>query len=108
MPPAIRSDSWSGSSAPIALKRPTSTWSARARTIGETAWAARFFQDARARGARRVTAVTWPGNQISVKFHKGMGFVPSLGPGWQNLYGTPAYADYDAEGDDRVVFTRDL
>ena len=68
----------------------------------------RFFQDARSRGARRVTAVTWPGNQISVKFHKGMGFVPSLGPGWQNLYGTPAYADYDADGDDRVVFTRDL
>lgn len=68
----------------------------------------RFFEDARAHGARRVTAVTWPGNQLSVKFHRAMGFVPSQGPGSQNLYGTPAYADYDADGEDRVVFSRDL
>jgi len=30
------------------------------------------------------------------------------GAGTQNLYGTPAYPDYDAEGDDRVVFSREL
>jgi hypothetical protein len=37
-----------------------------------------------------------------------MGFVPSTGPGTQNLYGTPAYPDYDADGGDRVVFSREL
>ena len=39
----------------------------------------RFFEDARARGARRVGAVTWPGNRVSVGFHRAMGFVPSTG-----------------------------
>jgi ribosomal protein S18 acetylase RimI-like enzyme len=68
----------------------------------------RFFEDARARGARTVTAVTWPGNRISVGFHRAMGFTPADGPGTQNLYGTPAYPDYDADGDDRVVFSREL
>ena len=68
----------------------------------------RFFEDARASGARRVLAVTWPGNRVSVGFHRGLGFVPSDGPGTQNLYGTPAYPDYDAVGGDRVVFNRDL
>lgn len=68
----------------------------------------RFFDDVRARGARRVTAVTWPGNRISVGFHRALGFLPSTGPGTQNLYGTPAYPDYDAARDDRVVFSREL
>ena len=68
----------------------------------------RFFEDVRARGAQRVTAITWPGNRISVGFHRAMGFTPADGPGTQNLYGTPAYPDYDADGDDRVVFSREL
>ena len=67
-----------------------------------------FFADARARGARRVTAITWPGNRVSVGFHRAMGFAPAVGPGTQNLYGTPAYPDYDADGDDRVVFSREI
>jgi hypothetical protein len=37
-----------------------------------------------------------------------MGFAPDEGSGTQRLYGTPAYADYDGEGEDRVVFTRAL
>ena len=68
----------------------------------------RFFEDVRGRGARRVTAVTWPGNRVSVGFHRALGFLPSEGPGTQNLYGTPAYPDYDAARDDRVVFSRGL
>ena len=68
----------------------------------------RFFEDMRAGGIRRVMAVTWPGNRISVGFHRAMGFTPDEGTGTQRLYGTPAYPDYDAEGDDRVVFSRDL
>jgi L-amino acid N-acyltransferase YncA len=68
----------------------------------------RFFEDMRARGIHRVSAVTWPGNRGSVGFHRAMGFIPADGAGTQNLYGTPAYPDYDADGDDRVVFSRPL
>jgi ribosomal protein S18 acetylase RimI-like enzyme len=68
----------------------------------------RFLADARASGVRRVTAVTWPGNQVSVGFHRAMGFLPDEGPGTQRLYGTPAYPDYDGDGQDRVVFSLDL
>ena len=68
----------------------------------------RFFEDVRGRGARRVTAITWPGNRTSIAFHRAMGFLPADGDGTQNLYGTPAYADYDADGDDRDAFSREL
>lgn len=68
----------------------------------------RFFEDVRARGARRVTAITWPANRVSVGFHRAMGFTPFDGPGTQRLYGTPAFPDYDGEGDDRTVFSRAL
>jgi len=68
----------------------------------------RFLDDIAGRGVRRVTAVTWPGDRASVAFHRALGFTPDTGPGTQNLYGTPAYPDYDAEGDDRVVFSREL
>jgi GNAT superfamily N-acetyltransferase len=67
-----------------------------------------FFDDVRERGARRVIAITWPGNRVSVRFHGAMGFRPADGPGTQNLYGPPAYPDYDGAGDDRVVFSRAL
>jgi ribosomal protein S18 acetylase RimI-like enzyme len=68
----------------------------------------RFFDDVRGRGVQRVTAITWPANRISVGFHRAMGFVPDEGPGTQRLYGIPAFPDYDGEGDDRTVFTREL
>jgi len=68
----------------------------------------RFFADARARGATRVTAVTWPGNRISVAFHRALGFRVDDGPGTQPLYGTPSHPDHDGEGEDRVVFFREL
>lgn len=68
----------------------------------------RFFEDMRSRDVGRVTAVTWPGNRISVGFHRAMGFSADAGPGTQRLYGTPAYPDYDAYGDDRVVFSRTI
>jgi ribosomal protein S18 acetylase RimI-like enzyme len=68
----------------------------------------RFFDDVSRGGARQVSAVTWPGNRLSINFHRAMGFRVDDGPGTQRLYGTPAYADYDAAGDDKVVFIRDL
>jgi L-amino acid N-acyltransferase YncA len=68
----------------------------------------RFFDDARALGARRVTAVTWPGNRQSIAFHRSIGFAVDDGPGTQSIYGTPAHVDHDGEGEDRVVFLLDL
>lgn len=67
-----------------------------------------FFADAQAIGARRVRAVTWPGNRPSVAFHGALGFVIDDGPGTVPIYGTPAHPDHDGDGEDRVVFTRDL
>lgn len=68
----------------------------------------RFFEDVAARGARRVASVTWPGNRISVAFHTAMGFLPDDGAGTQRLYGTPSWADFDGDGEDRVRFSREL
>jgi len=68
----------------------------------------RFITDVEGRGVRRVSAITWPGNRISVAFHLALGFRPVGGPGTQHLYGTAAYPDYDHPGEDRVVFVRDL
>ena len=68
----------------------------------------RAFVDLAERGARRVLAVTWPGNPGSVAFHRAMGFRIEESPGSQRLYGTPAVADYDGPGEDRVLFIREL
>ena len=68
----------------------------------------RFIADVRARGVRRVRAITWPGNRTSVAFHTALGFRPADGPDTQRLYGTPAYPDYDYHGEDRVAFVLDL
>lgn len=68
----------------------------------------RFFDDARAAGAREVHAVTWPGNRRSVAFHRSLGFRPDDGDGTSVLYGTPAVAGYDFGTEDRVAFVREL
>jgi RimJ/RimL family protein N-acetyltransferase len=57
---------------------------------------------------RRVMAITWPGNRVSVAFHRSIGFRVVEGPGTQRLYGSPAFPDYDGDGEDRVVFVREL
>jgi GNAT superfamily N-acetyltransferase len=68
----------------------------------------RFFADASERGARRVRAITWSENRVSIRFHQALGFRPLDGPGSRNLYGTIGFPDYDYPGDDRVVFERPL
>jgi GNAT superfamily N-acetyltransferase len=68
----------------------------------------RFFEDARTAGAQEVQAITWPGNRVSVAFHRAVGFLPKDGPGTQVLYGTPAVAGYDYGLEDRVVLIRAL
>ncbi len=79
----------------------------RRRGIGRALYE-RAFADLAAHGAVRVRAITWPGNRVSVGFHRAMGFRIDDGTGTQPIYGTPAYPDYDGPGEDRVVFVRDL
>ena len=64
----------------------------------------RFFDDVAARGVREVRAITWAGNRVSIGFHASIGFRVDDGPGTQRLYGTTAYADYEGDGRDMVVF----
>ena len=60
------------------------------------------------RGVRHIAAITWPGNRTSVSLHRSMGSRPVEGPGTQPIYGTPAYPDDDAAGEDRVHVVREL
>lgn len=80
---------------------------ARRRGIGRALYE-RAFADLATHGARRVTAITWPGDRTSVAFHRAMGFRADDGPGTRPIYGTPAHPDHDGGGEDRVVFLRDL
>jgi ribosomal protein S18 acetylase RimI-like enzyme len=67
-----------------------------------------FVNDAADTGATRITAVAWPGEPIALAFFRGIGFRADDGPGTQNLFGTPAYPDYEGGGEDRVVLNRPL
>jgi ribosomal protein S18 acetylase RimI-like enzyme len=55
-----------------------------------------FTARASARGAGRMKAITTPGNQSSVEFHRALGYRVELA------------ADYAGPGRDRYVFTREL
>jgi GNAT superfamily N-acetyltransferase len=68
----------------------------------------RFFDDARAGGRSVVSAITWPANRTSIAFHRALGFEIQGGPESQNLYGTPAWAGYDFDGEDRTILSRRL
>lgn len=81
--------------------------SRRRRGLGRSLYE-RAFADLAGRGAKRVLAVTWPGNRTSIAFHRAIGFRVDDGPGTQRLYGTPAHPDHDGPDEDRVVFIRDL
>jgi ribosomal protein S18 acetylase RimI-like enzyme len=79
----------------------------RRRAIGR-AMIESFLADVATAGARSVTALAWPGDPIPIAFFRALGFRPLDGPGSQNLYGTPAFPDYEAPGEDRIVFAREL
>src|SRR5579862_3012567 len=66
----------------------------------------RFVADARAAGRSRIVATVWPGNHGAIAFHLALGFELLIGPGTQNLYGTPAYPAYDHDREDRSVLVR--
>ena len=67
-----------------------------------------FVADVAAARVETVTAVGWPGEPIATAFFGSLGFQPAAGPGSQNRYGTPAWPDYEAPGEDRVLFVRQL
>jgi len=69
---------------------------------------ARFAADARARGARRIRAVIWPGNRVGVAFLREVGFSAVDSVGGAHLYGSPAVVDYDGEEEDRTILTLEL
>lgn len=77
----------------------------RRRGIGR-ALVESFLADVAAGGVGTVVALAWPGEPIAIAFFRALGFRAGDGPGSQNLYGTPAYPDYEAPGEDRIVFRR--
>jgi GNAT superfamily N-acetyltransferase len=64
----------------------------------------RFFVAAQMHGRRWVRSVTAPSNQLSIAFHRGVGFVPMHG---DILFdGLQVWLDYAGTGGHRVVFRR--
>jgi len=66
----------------------------------------RFFAAAAMLGCRKVRCVTSPINKGSVAFHRRMGFFAQ--DGGTTIDGMPVVEGYDGNGEDRVVFTRNL
>ena len=56
-------------------------------------------------GSDTIEATVWPGNRVGVRFLEGLGFMASPESS-EPLYGIPAIADFDGEGEDRAVFVR--
>lgn len=67
-----------------------------------------FLGDATTAGAATAIAVAWPGEPIASAFFRAVGFEADDGPGSRNLFGSPAFPDFDGSGEDRVVFVRRL
>jgi len=66
----------------------------------------RFFAAARQRGCSTVRCVTAPVNTGSIAFHTRMGFQVEKINGVSNR--VPCTINYDGNGQDRVLFVRDL
>ena len=66
----------------------------------------RFFVAAQMHGRRFVRSITAPSNQLSLDFHRGMGFEPLLGD--VVVDGVPIWFDYAGAGGHRIVFRRAL
>jgi GNAT superfamily N-acetyltransferase len=75
----------------------------RSRGVGR-ALEERFFATARERGAHQVRAIGWAGDRGSIAFHRALGYRIEDGPETRPIYGVPAHEDYDAIGDEKVLF----
>ncbi|MFL5756409.1 MAG: GNAT family N-acetyltransferase [Chloroflexota bacterium] len=80
---------------------------ARRRGIGR-ALVQRFVDDLASRGVVQVESIVWPGHPGTMAFHRALGFVADDGAGTMRLYGTPAFPEYDGDGEDRARLVRDL
>lgn len=67
-----------------------------------------FVAGVASRGANEVVALAWPGEPPVTAFFPNVGFRADDGPGTVNRFGMPAYPDYEAPGDDRIAFRREL
>jgi hypothetical protein len=54
-------------------------------------------------GVGAVESVVWPGNRVGIRFLERLGFAPVPESLATPLYGVPALADYDGDGEDRAV-----
>jgi ribosomal protein S18 acetylase RimI-like enzyme len=69
---------------------------------------ASFLSEVARDGVSIVTALAWPDDPIAICWFGAVEFRPDDGPGSQRLFGTTAFPDYDGDGEDRVVFVREL
>jgi len=65
-----------------------------------------FFKTVSALGCRKVSCVTSPVNKGSIAFHLRMGFTPV--ESGTRFEGVPVFEGYDGDGQDRVMFIREL
>ena len=77
----------------------------RRRGIGR-ALVESFLADVSEARSTTVTALAWPGEPIAIAYFAALRFRAEDGPGSQKLYGTRAFPDYEAAGEDRIVFIR--
>jgi ribosomal protein S18 acetylase RimI-like enzyme len=66
----------------------------------------RFAAPLAAAGVTTLEATCRPENRIALAFFAGLGFEPQAGPGSSRIYGVPAFADWDGDGEDRVLLVR--
>ena len=79
----------------------------RRRGIGR-ALVSRFADAQERSGASRLTATCRPDDRPSLAFFAALGFRPNAGPGSRNLYGVPAFEDWEGPGEDRVLLERPI
>ncbi len=65
-----------------------------------------FCSSAKAKGCRKISAVTLPLNERSVAFHLKMGFRPKSAV--HEINDISVFKDYDGAGEDRVLFEKEI
>lgn len=65
-----------------------------------------FFNEVAQRDVHRVLSITSPINEQSIHFHKKLEF--EIIPGDKIINGVTVHTNYDSQGNDRVLFVRNL
>jgi len=66
-----------------------------------------FFNEMKNQNILEIECVTSPNNQISIEFHKKLGFVPQKG-NRKNINDIPYFENYDGENEHRILFRKKL